>query len=109
PWIPSDMPDNPATWWAHVDLDAEKRAFPMWTFPANLRLQGDSHRFLVDLLAVLKARADAGFTARAAARVRAMAGEAEARRAQAARLAADPGKPGEINAHFLCAALARAL
>ena len=35
PWIPSDMPDNPATWWAHIDVDAEKRNFPMWTFPAT--------------------------------------------------------------------------
>jgi acetolactate synthase-1/2/3 large subunit len=109
PWIPKDMPENPSTWWAHVDLDAEKRAFPMWTFPANLRLQGDSHRFLVDLLAALKARADAGFKARAAARVAAVSEELRARRGQAAKLAADPGKPGEINAHFLCAALARAL
>jgi acetolactate synthase-1/2/3 large subunit len=109
PWIPKDMPENPSTWWAHVDLDAEKRAFPMWTFPANLRLQGDSHRFFVDLLAVLKTRADAGFKARAAERVKAMAEELRARREQAVKLAADPGKPGEINAHFLCAALARAL
>jgi len=109
PWIPRDMPENPSTWWAHVDLDAEKRAFPMWTFPANLRLQGDSHRFLVDLLAVLKARADAGFKERAAERVKAMAEELRARRQQAVKLAADPGKPGEINAHFLCAALARVL
>jgi acetolactate synthase-1/2/3 large subunit len=38
PWIPSDMPDNPATWWAHIDVDAEKRNFPIWTFPGNLRL-----------------------------------------------------------------------
>ena len=69
PWIPSDMPDNPATWWAHIDVDAEKRNFPIWTFPGNLRLQGDSHRILADLLAALKARADAGFKTRAAARV----------------------------------------
>ncbi|UYN96817.1 MAG: thiamine pyrophosphate-requiring protein [Enhydrobacter sp.] len=109
PWIPRDMPDNPSTWWAHVDVDAEKRAFPMWTFPANLRLQGDSHRFLVDLLAALKARADAGFRARAAGRVEAMAEELRLRREQAAKAAAEPGKPGEINPHFLCAALARAL
>ena len=76
PWIPSDMPDNPATWWAHVDVDAEKRNFPMWTFPGNLRLQGDSHRILSDLLAALKARADEGFKTRAAARVARMAEEA---------------------------------
>jgi acetolactate synthase-1/2/3 large subunit len=109
PWIPRDMPDNPSTWWAHVDVDAEKRAFPMWTFPANLRLQGDSCRFFADLLAVLKAKADAGFKARAAARVQALAEEARARRAHAANQAADPGATGEINPHFLCAALAQAV
>ena len=108
PWIPKDMPDNPSTWWAHVDVDAEKRGFPMWTFPANLRLQGDSCRFYADLLAVLKARADQGFKMRAAARVKEMAAEADARRGQAARLASDPGVAGEINPHFLCAALAKA-
>lgn len=109
PWIPKDMPDNPSTWWAHVDVDAEKRAFPMWTFPANLRLQGDSCRFYADLLAALKARADAAFKARAAPRVKEMAADWAARREQAARLAADPGVAGEINAHFLCAALVKAL
>jgi len=109
PWIPKDMPDNPSTWWAHVDVDAEKRGFPMWTFPANLRLQGDSCRFYAELLAALKARADQGFTSRAAARVKGMAAEGSDRREQAAKLAANPGVPGEINAHFLCAALARVL
>ena len=109
PWIPKDMPDNPSTWWAHVDVDAEKRGFPMWTFPANLRLQGDSCRFYADLLATLKAKADAGFRTRAAARVKELAAESVARRDQAAKLAADPGVAGEINAHFLCAALVKAL
>ena len=109
PWIPSDMPDNPATWWAHIDIDAEKRAFPMWTFPGNLRLQGDSHRVLADLLAILKARADAGFKTRAAARVATLAQEGKARRGQAAKAAANRGVVGPINPHFLCAALAKAL
>jgi acetolactate synthase-1/2/3 large subunit len=109
PWIPKDMPDNPSTWWAHVDLDAEKRGFPMWTFPANLRRQGDSRRFLADLLAALKEKADAGFRARAEARVQELAAEAKARREQAGRLAAERGTAGEINPHFLCAALAKVL
>lgn len=109
PWIPSDMPDNPATWWAHVDVDPEKRNFPMWTFPGNLRLQGDSHRILADLLAALKARADAGFKTRAAARVAALAEEGKARRDQASKAAANRGVAGQINPHFLCATLAKAL
>jgi len=109
PWIPSDVPDNPATWWAHVDVDAEKRNFPIWTFPGNLRLAGDSHRILADLLAALKARADDGFRSRASARVARMAEEAAARRDQATTLAADRGTRGEINPHYLCAVLASAL
>ena len=109
PWIPSDMPDNPATWWAQIDVDAEKRNFPMWTFPGNLRLQGDSHRVLSDLLAVLKAKADAGFKTKAAARVATFAEEGKARREAAAKLAANRGAAGQINPHYLCAALAKAL
>ena len=109
PWIPSDMPDNPATWWAHIDVDAEKRNFPMWTFPGNLRLPGDSYRILSDLLTMLKARADQGFKARAADRVAKLAAEGKARRDAAATAAGNRGVAGEINPHFLCAALARAL
>jgi acetolactate synthase-1/2/3 large subunit len=109
PWIPSDMPDNPATWWAHIDVDAEKRNFPIWTFPGNLRLGGDSYRILSDLLAMLKARADDAFKACAAERVKALAAESAARREQVAKLAANRGKPGEINPHYLCSVLARAL
>ncbi len=109
PWIPSDMPDNPATWWVHVDIDAEKRNFPMWTFPGNLRLPGDSHRVLTDLLTALKAKADAGFKTRASARVAKLAEEGKARREAAAKLAANRGTPGQISPHYVCAALAKAL
>ncbi|MFI4998739.1 MAG: thiamine pyrophosphate-requiring protein [Reyranellales bacterium] len=109
PWIPSDMPDNSATWWAQIDVDAEKRNFPMWTFPGNLRLNGDSHRILADLLTVLKVRADAGFKSRAAARVAKLAEEGKARRAQAAKAASNHGVEGQISPHYICATLAKAL
>jgi acetolactate synthase-1/2/3 large subunit len=109
PWIPANEHENPATWWAQVDIDAEKRNFPMWTFPGNLRLQGDSCRVLSDLLDALKVRADAGFRTRAAARVARLAEEGKARREAAAKLAANRGTPGQINPHYLCAALANAL
>jgi acetolactate synthase-1/2/3 large subunit len=109
PWIPSDTPENPATWWAHIDVDAEKRNFPMWTFPGNLRLGGDSFRILSDLLALLKARADDGFKTHAAARVAALAEEGKARRALAAKAAANRGVAGQVTPAFVCAALAKAL
>src|SRR5262249_59346107 len=71
--------------------------------------QGDCCRFLAALLAALKAKADGGFKARATARVKAMSEEASARRQQTAKLAAAPGEAGEINPHYVCAALAKAL
>ena len=109
PWIPSDVSENLATWWAQIDIDAEKRNFPMWTFPGNLRLQGDSHRILSDLLAALQAKAGADFTARAAARVATLTEEGKARRAVAAKAAANRGDKGALTPAFVCASLAKAL
>ena len=109
PWIPSDMPDNPSTWWTQIDIDAEKRNFPMWTFPGNLRLQGDSHLVLSALLAALKEKADTGFKSLAAARVARYAEAGTARREQAAKMAANRGMPGQINPHYVCATVAKAL
>ena len=95
PWIPSDMPDNPATWWAHIDVDAEKRNFPMWTFPGNLRLPGDSHRILCRPAGRAEGAAPMpGFKARAAERVKQMAEEGAARREQAAKARRQPRHAG---------------
>ena len=109
PWIPRDMPDNPGAWWAHIDVDAVKRGFPMWGFPSNLRMEGDSRIILGQLLEALRARATPDFTARARARVEALATAHRERTASMARLAAEPGTTGRINPHFLCAQLNRAL
>jgi len=109
PWIPRDMPDNPATWWAHIDVDAVKRGFPMWGFPSNLRIEGDSKRILAQLLDALRTRATPEFVAAARRRVEALAAEQRERMEGVARLAADPGAPGRINPHYLCAQLGRAI
>jgi acetolactate synthase-1/2/3 large subunit len=109
PWIPRDMPDNPATWWAHIDVDAVKRGFPMWGFPSNLRIEGDSGRILAQLLEALRARATPEFTARARGRVEALAAGHRRRMESMAQLAADKGAPGRINPHYLCAELNRAI
>ncbi len=57
PWFPSDVEASEKTFWAHIDIDTLKPASPMWTFPANIRMQGDSGRILEQLLEVLKAKA----------------------------------------------------
>ena len=112
PWIPRDMPDmsdDSSTWWAHIDVDAVKRGFPMWGFPSNLRMEGDSCIILAQLLDALRARATPAFTARARGRVEARAAAHRLRLEGVARLAADKGAAGRINPHYLCAELGRAL
>lgn len=109
PWIPKDTADNPVNWWAHIDVDTVKRAFPMWNFPSNLRLEGDSFRILSQVLAALKAKATPAFRDAAAKRVEALGKEHAARNENVAKLAADKGAKGKINPHYVCAELGRAI
>ena len=51
----------------------------MWTFPGNLRLQGDSGRILEQVLDALKAKATPAFQQAAAARVAQLKAERDAR------------------------------
>jgi acetolactate synthase-1/2/3 large subunit len=109
PWIPKDTPDNPATFWAQIDVDVIKQAFPMWGFPASLRIQGDSARILAQLIEALQTRASPTFRAEAARRIEAFGWEREARTEQIAKVAADKGAPGRINPQYVCAEIGRAI
>src|SRR5712672_3426991 len=75
PWFPRDTKANEATFWAQVDLDVMKTGSPMWSFPSQLRLQGNSARILTQLLEVLRQKAPPAFQEAAAARVEKMKGE----------------------------------
>jgi acetolactate synthase-1/2/3 large subunit len=109
PWFPSDVQANDKAFWAHIDIDVLKPASPMWTFPGNLRMQGSSARILEQVLDELKARATPKFREAAAARVARLTGERDGRLDRAKKLAADKGKPGEINPHYLFAELDKVL
>jgi acetolactate synthase-1/2/3 large subunit len=109
PWFPADVSHNDKSFWAHIDIDTLKSASPMWTFPGNLRLQGDSGRILTQLLDELKKKATPKFKEAAQKRVAALTEERKAWRANAAKLAANKGKPGEIDPHYLFAELNKLL
>jgi len=109
PWFPADVEPNEDTFWAHIDVDVLKLGSPMWTFPGHLRLQGHTGRILDQLLAALKAKATPRFKEAAAARLARLKHTRKARLAQAAKLAADKGKPGLINPHYLMAELGKVL
>src|SRR5262249_10569201 len=69
PWFPSDVQPKSNSFWAHIDIDILKPASPMWTFPGNIRMQGDSGHILTQLLDELKKKATPAFKQKAAARV----------------------------------------
>jgi acetolactate synthase I/II/III large subunit len=109
PWFPSDVQTKDKSFWAHIDVDTLKPGSPMWTFPGNLRMQGDSGRILEQLLDELKAKTTPRFKAAAAVRLEAIKVLREERIARAQKLAADKGKPGAINPHYLMAELGKVL
>ena len=109
PWFPADVQPNEQSFWAHIDVDVLKAGSPMWTFPGDLRLQGESGRILEQLLAELRAEATPRFAAAAARRLERLKAARAERVAHAARLAADKGQPDAINPHYLMAELAKVL
>ena len=109
PWIPAATRDNPSTFWAQIDVDVLKAASPMWSFPANLRIQGRSSRILTQLLTVLQDRAGEEFVTAATARIERLTVEQNKRALDAIELAADRGKQGQINPHYVCAEIGKAI
>ncbi|RUT34684.1 thiamine pyrophosphate-requiring protein [Arsenicitalea aurantiaca] len=109
PWMPSQQRPNPDTYWAHIDVDVLKPSSPIWSFPADRRLEGNSARILGQLIDYIEERADAGLRAAAAARVETIRAERSAMKAKAREAAADPGSNGAINPRYFLSELGKAL
>lgn len=109
PWIPLDTRENPASFWAHVDVDAVKDKAPLWGFPSNLRIQGDSCVILRQVLEALRQRATPSFLEAARTRMEAIRRESAVRAQDLAKLAAARGEPGQIDVNHLCAEVGRAV
>ena len=104
PWIPKTTRVNPEAYWAQMDVDAIKRDIPMWGFPLNARVEGDSVKLLKQLIAVIENIATPEFKCKAQERGQTFLAEQEKNKQRVAALAHDPGKVNAINPHFLCAA-----
>lgn len=109
PWLQNEAAPPAGAYWAQVDVDAVKRDLPLWSFPADRRIEGDSAAVLTRLLRLLRERATPAFSERAARRMEVLAAEHAQRTQRLAALAFDPGAPGKINPHHLCAAVAQRL
>ena len=107
PWIPKTTRVNPNAYWAQLDVDAIKRDIPMWGFPLNARIEGDSVRLLMQLIECIEQTATPAFKAMASQRSLIIQAEHEKNQQRAAAMAQEPGKVNAINPHFLCAAIGR--
>ena len=105
PWIPKTTRVNPHAYWAQLDVDAIKRDIPMWGFPLNARIEGDSVRLLTQLIECIEVTATPSFKAMASQRSLIIQAEHEKNQQRAAAMAKEPGKVNAINPHFLCAAI----
>ena len=109
PWIPKTTRVNPDAFWAQMDVDAIKRDIPMWGFPLNARVEGDSVKLLKQLITVIENIATPEFKRKAQERGQNFLAEQEKNKQRVAALAHDPGKVNAINPHFLCAAFGQLL
>jgi acetolactate synthase-1/2/3 large subunit len=105
PWLPRFVKENPRTLWMQVDVDAIKKDFPMWGFPAEVRVQGDCATVLRQVLEIIRAQADPAFRARVASRMKRLDTARKKRLDALADSAAHPGERNAISPDFLCAAL----
>ena len=105
PWIPKTTRINPHAYWAQLDVDAIKRDIPMWGFPLNARIEGDSVRLIAQLIEIIESSATPEFKAKAAARGLAFKTAHVQNRQKAASLAQAKGVVNAINPHYLCAVM----
>ncbi|HAC33761.1 MAG TPA: thiamine pyrophosphate-requiring protein [Gammaproteobacteria bacterium] len=109
PWMPKEADPNPDTYWVQIDIDPIKNDIPMWGFPSNEKIQGDSYLILSRLLEICKAKiTDAQKTA-AEGRLAEFATQRDEAVVFIENLANDKGTPGLINPAYLCAELNKVL
>ncbi len=109
PWIPTQVKENDALYWAHIDIDVIKEDFPMWGFASNLRMEANSVFAMRQLLEALRERATPAFTAKVAARLQVIARESRERRERVAKAEQNRGMQGAVNPAYLCAEVAKCL
>jgi acetolactate synthase I/II/III large subunit len=109
PFVPQSAKRAAAIDWIQIDVDPLKSDFPMWGFPTDMRVQGDSAIILRQVLEAVEARADQAYRKRVAERIagwREMHEQAATRRAAAS---ANEGVAGALSPAFVFATLGRQL
>ena len=109
PWMPRDTEENPDSFWIHIDVDVMKRDIPIWGFPGNMKVEGDSYVILSQLLEVLKSKMSDTHAQKAKKRLEGFAKQRQEAVEYIENLASDKGTEGLINPAYLCAELNKVL
>jgi acetolactate synthase-1/2/3 large subunit len=105
PFIPQYAKQASAIKWIQIDVDPLKSDFPMWGFPTDLRIQGESATVLRQVLDCVEARGDDKWRRRVAERIASWSGAREAQGKRRAAAAANKGVSGALTPAFLFATL----
>jgi acetolactate synthase I/II/III large subunit len=109
PFVPQSAKRAGAMQWIQIDVDPLKSDFPMWGFPTDMRIQGDSAVILRQVLEAVEARTDETYRKRVAARIAGWRGAREQVVARHAAASANKGVAGALNPAFVFATLGRKL
>jgi acetolactate synthase I/II/III large subunit len=101
PFVPQFAKRANAMKWIQIDLDPLKADFPMWGFPTDMRIQGDSTIILQQVLDAVEARADDAFRHRVAARIASWASARDAAAKKRATASGNKGVSGALNPAFV--------
>jgi acetolactate synthase I/II/III large subunit len=107
PFVPQSAKRAAAIPWIQIDVDPLKSDFPMWGFPTDMRIQGDSAIILRQVLEAVEARADHAYRKRIAERIARWSDAREQTMARRAAASANKGIPGALNPAFVFATLGR--
>jgi acetolactate synthase-1/2/3 large subunit len=105
PFIPQYARAAGKTKWIQIDIDPLKSDFPMWGFPTDMRVQGDSGIVLQQVLDAVEARADDAWRRRVAERVASWSDAREAAAKRRAGASANKGISGALSPAFIFATL----
>jgi acetolactate synthase I/II/III large subunit len=106
PFLHGQAPDAAAMRWIQVDVDASKRAFPMWGFRTDLRCEADSATVLRQVLETVRSRSGGDVRARIAGRRVGWETVNAVRRERIAAAASRVGSPDALGVDAVCAAIA---
>jgi acetolactate synthase I/II/III large subunit len=105
PFVPQFAKRANAMQWIQIDIDPLKSDFPMWGFPTDMRIQGNSAIILQQVLDAVEARADDSFRRRVADRIASWSSAREAAATKRAAASGNKGVSGALNPPFVFATL----